>query len=494
MLWRLEGGSEALRSPIPWVALTAALALTYAGCIAVERSNLAEARTQFERRTESAEAAIRTRLLSYEQVLRSGAARIASAPSVSRAEWHDFVAQLQLDDRFPGIQAIGFAERATVAGQDKVTILYNEPQVGRNIRVLGFDMYAEPTRRAAMDRARDTGEVAISGKVVLAGEAYRGAQAQQPGFVMYVPVYRREPRGLTATERREALTGFVFSPFRMLDLMRGTLDEESLRQLDIRVFDEPGPAAATELIDTRTAWRPAASQATPAFTREVSFQMPGRLWTMRFASRPEFDAAIDSGNTLVIFTSGALASLVLFILTLALVAAWNRAHYLSVRDPLTSLFNRRYLDETMDRELPRARRRGESIGVIVIDIDNFKNLNDTYGHDAGDFVLERVADILRANTRNSDIPCRFGGEEFAVILPGATLTVARQRAEAIRAALESSHMEFGGKRLAPLTLSAGVTALPPHANDWGESIHQADRALYTAKQGGRNRVIVAADD
>jgi diguanylate cyclase (GGDEF)-like protein len=192
--------------------------------------------------------------------------------------------------------------------------------------------------------------------------------------------------------------------------------------------------------------------------------------------------------------AGILASVVLFFLTTALVAAWNRAHHLSMRDPLTGLYNRRYLEETMGRELPRARRLGESVGVIVIDIDHFKRLNDTYGHDAGDFVLERMGELLRAATRNSDIACRFGGEEFAVILPGATLLVARNRAEAIRAALESLEIEFEGKPLGPLTVSAGVSCMPPHGQDWAYTLQQADRALYTAKQAGRNKVVAAVTD
>jgi diguanylate cyclase (GGDEF)-like protein len=183
-----------------------------------------------------------------------------------------------------------------------------------------------------------------------------------------------------------------------------------------------------------------------------------------------------------------------FLLVIALVEAWNRAHHLSMRDPLTGLFNRRYVDETMGRELPRARRLRQSIGIIVLDLDHFKQLNDTYGHDAGDHVLQRVGELLRTAIRSGDIPCRFGGEEFGVILPGASLDNARHRAEAIRAAFSAMTLEFDGIRLSSLTLSAGVAALSPHDEDWARALRLADKALYTAKQAGRNRVIAATDD
>ena len=517
MRWRLEGAGEALRSPIPWVALSAALALTAAGWIALERNRFEDAKAQFERRTETAEGAIRSRMLSYEQVLRSGAARIASSPSISRKEWRDFIAHLGLEERFPGIQSIGFAERVKAAAReahmkrvraeglldyeirpsaergDAFPIVFNEPFAGRNARVLGFDMYSEPTRRAAMELARDNADVAISGKVVLSGDALRGTQGQQPGFVMYVPVFTKEVRTASRGERDDVLAGYVFSPFRMHDLMRGILDDGVLQVLDMQVFDEPSQRAS-ELIDTRTAWRVTPAGAAPTFSRQVALPMPGRFWTIQFVSRPDFDATLERSRPWGVLAAGVFASIVLFLLTLLLVTAWNRAHHLSMRDPLTGLYNRRYLEETMVRELPRARRLGESVGVIVIDIDHFKNLNDTYGHDAGDFVLERTGELLRAATRNSDIACRFGGEEFAVILPGATLIVARNRAEAIRAALESLTIEFDGKAIGPLTVSAGVAAMPPHGQDWTYTLQQADRALYTAKQSGRNKVIAAVND
>jgi diguanylate cyclase (GGDEF)-like protein len=512
-----EGAGEALRSPTPWVALSAALALTAAGWIGLERNRYEDAKSQFERRTETAEAAIRSRMLSYEQILRSGAARVASSPSTSRKEWRDFIAHLGLEERFPGIQSIGYAERVKPAERDAhmkrvraegipdyeirpsaprgdaFPVVFNEPLSPRNARVLGFDMFSEPTRRAAMERARDNSDVAISGKVLLSGDSFSGTQPQQPGFLMYVPVFTKEVRAASYGERDAALAGYVFSPFRMHDLMRGILDEGVLQVLDMQVFDEPSQRES-ELIDTRTAWRVTPTDAAPEFSRHVAFPMPGRFWTIQFQSRPEFDAMLERSRPWGVLGAGILTSIVLFFLTVALVTAWNRAHHLSMRDPLTGLYNRRYLEETMGRELPRARRLGESVGVIVLDIDHFKNLNDTYGHDAGDFVLERTGELLRAATRNSDIACRFGGEEFAVILPGATLLVARNRAEAIRAALESLEIDFEGKLIGPLTVSAGVASMPPHGQDWTHTLQQADRALYTAKQSGRNKVVAAVTD
>ncbi len=517
MRWRWDGAGEALRSPIPWVALSAALALTATGWIGLEDRRYEDAHAQFERRTETAESALRTRMLAYEQVLRSGAARIASSPSISRREWRDFITQLQLEERFPGIQAVGYAERVKPGElgahvkriraegigdydvrppgprEDYFPIAFNEPFSGRNARVVGFDMFSEPVRRAAMERARDSADTAISGKVILAGEALRGAQAQQPGFLMYVPVFRREARTLPPAARDSALAGFVFSPFRVHDLMRGILDDGALQVLDMQVYDgEARPE--NELIDTRTAWRATASEASPVFSRRAVFQMPGRAWTIQFVSRPDFDAALRDARPWVLLAAGLAASVVLFALTVSLMAAWNRAHELSMRDPLTGLYNRRYLEETMGRELPRARRLGQSVGVIVLDIDHFKLLNDTYGHDAGDVVLARTGDMLRAATRKGDIACRFGGEEFAVVLPGANLVSARNRAEAIRASLEAMRVAFDGRDVGPLTLSAGVAALPPHAQDWAHAMQQADRALYTAKQAGRNKVVAAVDD
>jgi diguanylate cyclase (GGDEF)-like protein len=479
MRWKVERVSERFGSVIPAAVLMVALAITAAGWFALERNRIVQARAQFDRRTESAVAALRARMLAYEQILRSGAARIASSAAVSREEWRDFIGFLQVGERYPGIKSVGYAKRSGAS----FPIVLNEPHTGGNARALGVDLFADPTLRGAMELARSSGDVAISGRVLLAGAGFDGAQPGDAGFVAFAPIFHGE-----------ALDGFVFSPLRVPELMRGILDTGVLRMLDMRIHDEPGASPAHELIDTRLSAESFAEPVAPLFRRVVGFPMPGRTWSIEFTSRPDFDAALARDRPWGELACGIVASFVVFLLTGALMTTLKRAHHLSMRDPLTGLYNRRYLDETMEREVVRAHRSGEGMGVIVLDIDHFKRLNDTFGHDAGDLVLGRMGELLRKATRGSDIACRFGGEEFAVILPGATLAVARNRAEAIRAAFEAMPIRFDGHLLEPITVSAGVSALASEDHNWVQVVQQADRALYTAKQAGRNRVLAAAPE
>jgi len=161
----------------------------------------------------------------------------------------------------------------------------------------------------------------------------------------------------------------------------------------------------------------------------------------------------------------------------------------SIRDPLTGLFNRRYLDETFERELRRAERQGTALSVMMLDVDHFKRFNDTHGHDAGDAVLKSLGRLLQGTFRQEDIVCRYGGEEFAVLMEGATLEDGLKRAETLRLAAFSLPLDFQGRTLGHLTLSIGVAAYPDGGQDTATLIHQADQALYRAKKSGRNRVI-----
>jgi diguanylate cyclase (GGDEF)-like protein len=171
-------------------------------------------------------------------------------------------------------------------------------------------------------------------------------------------------------------------------------------------------------------------------------------------------------------------------------AALHNLHTQAVTDPLTRLVNRRYLAEFLPRELIRTQRAGHSLAVLMIDLDHFKRVNDTFGHDAGDLVLTQVARLLMAHIRGSDIACRHGGEEFVLVLPDTTLEGAQRRAEEIRAAVMELQLRHRGKPLGPITVSMGLALFPDHAAGPEALIRVADEALYEAKRAGRDRVIV----
>jgi len=164
----------------------------------------------------------------------------------------------------------------------------------------------------------------------------------------------------------------------------------------------------------------------------------------------------------------------------------------SIRDSLTGLFNRRYMEETLQRELLRAERSHVPVGIIMLDVDNFKAFNDTYGHTAGDLVLREVGACLRAQIREEDIACRYGGEEFTLILPTASLAVTEQRADQVRQKVKQICVEYGGQQLGAISVSVGVAAAPAHGVDGEALLRAADVALYHAKHQGRDQIVVAS--
>jgi diguanylate cyclase (GGDEF)-like protein len=166
----------------------------------------------------------------------------------------------------------------------------------------------------------------------------------------------------------------------------------------------------------------------------------------------------------------------------------------AIHDPLTGLFNRRYLEETLEREVQRANRNHQPVGIIMIDIDFFKTINDTYGHEAGDAALRELGGFLLTHVRREDIACRFGGEEFILILPGATLLTTRTRAEFLQDGLKRLHIQHNGQQLEGLTLSLGVAMYPDHGTTGMAVVHSADMALYRAKQAGRNRIEMGQEE
>lgn len=164
----------------------------------------------------------------------------------------------------------------------------------------------------------------------------------------------------------------------------------------------------------------------------------------------------------------------------------------AIHDPLTGLFNRRYLNDILNHEVIRAQRDDTPMVVAMLDIDHFKRFNDEYGHDAGDLVLAEIGRILREELRRSDVPCRFGGEELAIVMPGSSARNASERLQAICAQIGRLALVFHDRSLPPVTLSVGIVEAPAHGNDAVALLHAADQALYRAKAEGRNRIVVAA--
>jgi diguanylate cyclase (GGDEF)-like protein/PAS domain S-box-containing protein len=163
----------------------------------------------------------------------------------------------------------------------------------------------------------------------------------------------------------------------------------------------------------------------------------------------------------------------------------------SIRDPLTRLFNRRFLEESLERELQLASRKKHAVSVLFLDIDHFKRFNDTFGHDAGDKVLQSLADLFRTFFRSTDICCRYGGEEFAIILPESSSRDATIRADALRSEVKGLRLQYKNEVLRSLTISAGVAAFPEHVSTSDELLKIADQCLYESKSRGRDIVTVA---
>jgi len=179
-------------------------------------------------------------------------------------------------------------------------------------------------------------------------------------------------------------------------------------------------------------------------------------------------------------------------MTISNITLRNRLKMQSIRDPLTGLFNRRYMDETLERELLRAIRQENSICLLMLDIDRFKQYNDTHGHEAGDILLQALGEFLKQHVRSSDVACRYGGEEFIIILPETNLEEANHRAEELRSGIKELVIRHRGHLLDTVTVSIGVSAYPKHGKASEALLRAADTALYKAKAEGRDRVVVSA--
>ncbi|MEO8102082.1 MAG: CHASE domain-containing protein [Betaproteobacteria bacterium] len=466
----------------------------------------------FEEHAARIESAIRDRMRGYEQVLRGGAGLFAASVNVSRDEWRRYVETARVREVYPGVRGVHFAARVTQAGlaqhvtavrregfvsyavrpegvrDEYYPVVWPEPLDERNLRVMGFDMFSEPVRRAAMETARDSGKPIVSGKVTLAGDTL-----PVPGFIYYYPIFERDQPVATLEDRRRAILGFVFCPFRMPDLMRGLLGQER-EWLALEIYDGTKPSEAGLMFDDNNVRRALRERERPVpwLIREMKFGE--HSWVAYFEASPGFLSSMDRSTPRWLLLAGLVMSIVVTSLIWRLLTSEAIALTASLHDGLTGLYNRRFLEASLTREEERARRNHSTVAIVQFDLDLFKRLNDSYGHAAGDEVLRCVSEVLRAATRGEDIVCRYGGEEFTLILPGASRENAEARAVTIGRHIAKLKMALAGQSLPGITLSGGVAIFPDDGVTLQEVLRRADHALLRAKREGRNRILNAQPD
>ncbi|MEW5791556.1 MAG: CHASE domain-containing protein [Pseudomonadota bacterium] len=401
-----------LRVPAAWLALAVSLAITAWAWYLTRQDVLETALIRFDSRVEQIRSAIQTRMQHYGQALRGGVALFAASDKVTRAEWHAYVDNLEILENYPGIEGIGFAVRVPEAALARhvdavraegfpdyavkpagdrpvyYPISFLEPFAGRNLHAFGYDMFAEPVRRAAMARARDTGKPALSGKVTLVQET--GQRQQQAGFLMYFPVYRHGQEPNTVEARRETITGFVYSPFRMNDLMRGVLGAGA-KDVDLEIFDGRSTSPGAIMYDDRPDPTPAAHHPPPVFTRTIPLEIAGHAWTLQMKSRSAFEATIDTRKPLIVLFGGLVTSGLLFVLTGALTLTRSRAAALQASEA-------RF----------RAAFDQAAAGIAEIALDGrFLQVNqkfcDILGYACGQLLEKRFQDIIHPDDLAADL-------------------------------------------------------------------------------------------
>ncbi|MEW5850439.1 MAG: CHASE domain-containing protein [Myxococcota bacterium] len=339
------GGARDRRWLVPYAVLFLSLGLTGAVAAYTAHSARAQHHLEFDAAAQSIRAEVQTRLETYLAMLLGARGLFAASKEVTREEFQIYVDHLALRTRYPGIQGIGFSQRVLPEQRDEVervlheqlptrgiwpatprdevhAIIYLEPQDRRNAAALGYDMSTEPVRWEAMSRARDTGLPAMSGKVTLVQEIDPQKQA---GFLIYTPVYRPGLPNSTVAERRAALKGFVYAPFRVDDLLQGALDAGAPQDLALEVFDGLVPVGDARMHCSH----PEADTANAPKVITVLIEVAGRAWTLRFTDLEVRAALLATPWSASLLGLGTAISVLFFLLTRAQVRARATAEHIA---------------------------------------------------------------------------------------------------------------------------------------------------------------------
>lgn len=624
---------------IPWLVLVVCLAITFVLWQHEREIALRDLRNNFDFQVRETTARIEQRMAAYAQQLRGIQGLFAASDQVSQHDFQAYVDALQLGSDFYGIQGIGIAITVPQANKIKhvadlrrhqyptysiipagdrpiyTPIVHLEPVSVRNQQVIGFDPYTDPARRTAMERARDSGNSALTGKM----------PQSEASLLMYFPLYRKNQPHDSLDERRANIVGWAFAQLRLKELMASLYGEGSM-SADLRIYDGVEQNIDALLFD---AGKTRSSRDKALIESTEIIETAGRTWTLSMRSQPGLEARFGNNKSQLIAITGISMSLLLSILCWQLLAGRRRAlalaremtselresetrwkyalegagdgvwdwditrdqlnfsphmqgmldlstdqqplsleafnqrihnedlnqqktclencltgqsetyanefriqrsngdwkwvlsrgkviertpegqplrmigtlsdiaarkrmeeelRQLSITDTLTGLPNRRYFLSRLDSETGRLQRlKDQRMAVLMLDLDHFKWINDQFGHATGDAVLQHFAMVMRNETRQIDTIGRMGGEEFALLLPGADKNAALAFAERLR--LKTTQIPFFHEgKVIPVTVSIGVAVADSLESSCNNILVRADKALYLAKENGRNRV------
>jgi len=415
----------------------------------------------------------------------------AWAPVVRRDDVSAFTLR-QRDEfvNFVIMEVVGTGLREAQERPWYVPVQYIEP-LSENRAALGFDLASETLRLAALVAARDSGKIAATAGIRLVQES-----DNQRGFLVFAPLYRAMPGLRSLTDGVEHY-GFINGVFRVGELVKQAVGDELHDDVRFEVYDRSGlEGALLYRSDDSLSQR----WLDEARYHSGVFDIAGRQWVVEAVPAARFYEARRGAFPFFVSSVGVVLSGLVFAYVLMsdkknteLREAKAKLEKISLTDALTGLANRRQFDAYLEREYRRAVRHGTALSLVMLDIDQFKEYNDQYGHPAGDACLKRVAEALREMAhRPADLVARYGGEEFALVLPetgdGADV------AEACRRAVETLNIPHEASLVAEVvTISVGIAVLTPKT--WHQNlhdlIHRADEALYEAKESGRNQVCQA---